>query len=239
MKKRSKITLSITLLCFGSIILYILLTPKQKILGHYISFFSFKDDPTETLFVDQFSAPHFSISMTPSSFARMGKLNSIANVMRQTVGSPEHLPAFENYTKLRKWEKGRLTYKNQTFKIKVKIHGKSPAFDHSNKNRFSLTVKILNNMKLLGAKRFNLIILKKDIRHSAENRFYPFAEKLGLYKDKKTLVKVSVNTRKSYLAYFEYRMNESYFQQEGYPSLLELSSDSIKTLIINSIKLKT
>ena len=103
------------------------------------------------------------------------------------------------------WEKAKLTHQNETYDVLIKLHGKSPT-QHVEGNHYSLGVKVLNNKKINGVSRFNLIVYWR-IRYNYDVIEY-LAKSMEIYQKTSDLTSVQINDRQPKLYYFELNILE-------------------------------
>ena len=126
------------------------------------------------------------------------------------------------------WEKAKLTHQNETYDVLIKLHGKSPT-QHVEGNHYSLGVKVLNNKKINGVSRFNLIVYWR-IRYNYDVIEY-LAKSMEIYQKTSDLTSVQINDRQPKLYYFEYRINQEYFDKIAQPNLIALKHKSDHSVI--------
>ena len=127
-----------------------------------------------------------------------------------------------------KWEKGKLTHLNKTYNILIKLHGKSPV-QHIENDHYSLGIKMLNNEKINGVSRFNLIVYWR-IRKNYDIIKY-LSQKMGIYHSENILTKVRINNKPEKLYYFEFRINREYLKKINKRELIVLKNKSDHSLI--------
>ena len=127
-----------------------------------------------------------------------------------------------------KWEKGKLTHLNKTYNILIKLHGKSPT-QHIENDHYSLGIKMLNNEKINGVSRFNLIVYWR-IRKNYDIIKY-LSQKMGIYHSENILTKVRINNKPEKLYYFEFRINREYLKKINKRELIVLKNKSDHSLI--------
>ena len=127
-----------------------------------------------------------------------------------------------------KWEKGKLTHLNKTYNILIKLHGKSPT-QHIENDHYSLGIKMLNNEKINGVSRFNLIVYWR-IRKNYDIIKY-LSQKMGIYHSENILTKVRINNKPEKLYYFEFRINREYLKKINKSELIVLKNKSDHSLI--------
>lgn len=122
------------------------------------------------------------------------------------------------------WEKAKLEYLDKTYNILVKIHGKTPS-QHVENKHYSLGIKVLDNKKINGVSRFNLIVYWR-IRYNADIIKY-LSEKLDIYYKRNILTKVQVNNKPLKLYFFEFRADKDYFSKTNLIALKYKSDHSL------------
>tara|TARA_B110001452_G_scaffold217309_1_gene188813 strand:- start:1574 stop:2830 length:1257 start_codon:yes stop_codon:yes gene_type:complete len=122
------------------------------------------------------------------------------------------------------WEKAKLEYLDKTYNILVKIHGKTPS-QHVENKHYSLGVKVLDNKKINGVSRFNLIVYWR-IRYNSDIIKY-LSEKLDIYFKGNILTKVQVNNKPLKLYFFEFRADKDYFSKTNLIALKYKSDHSL------------
>lgn len=138
------------------------------------------------------------------------------------------------------WENAKLEYLNKTYNILVKLHGKTPS-QHFENEYYSLGVKMLDNDKINGVSRFNLIVYWR-IRYKSGLIKY-LAKKTNLYYKENILTKIKINDKREKLYYFEFRTNKEYFKKINKNNLISLKGKNDHSLIycvgdIESYKLR-
>ncbi|MGB0403953.1 MAG: hypothetical protein ACPGEG_07645 [Salibacteraceae bacterium] len=126
------------------------------------------------------------------------------------------------------WEKAQLTYLNQTYDVKIKLHGKTPT-QHVEGNHYSLGVKLLNGAQINEVSRFNLIVFWR-IRYKYDVLKY-LANNLDLNMTENELVKIQINDRTKKLYFFEYRMNSDFLKKTNRQNFVALKHKSDHSLV--------
>lgn len=134
------------------------------------------------------------------------------------------------------WEKAKLIYLAETYKVKIKLHGKSPT-QHVERYHYSLGIKLRNGKKIKGVSRFNLIIYWR-IRDKFDIIRY-LAQNLGIYYQEDELISVIINNRSPKLYYFEYRIDQEYFKKVNKENLIVLKLKSDHSLIYTGGDIET
>jgi hypothetical protein len=134
------------------------------------------------------------------------------------------------YNKHNSWKNAQLIYKKKTYQIKIKSHGKSPS-NHKERDFISLSVNLLNNEKIKGVERFNLIVYWRIKEFDYEYYSY-IAKKIDLLVQKDELVLININNKKNYkLYYFEFRADKNYLASLNYANLIALKRGVNKSLL--------
>ena len=134
------------------------------------------------------------------------------------------------YNKHNLWKDAQLIYKKKTYQIKIKSHGKSPS-NHKERDYISLSIKLLNNEKIKGVERFNLIVYWRIKEFDYEYYSY-VAKKMDLLVQKDELVLININNEKNYkLYYFEFRPDRNYLSSLKPNDLIALKRGTNKSLL--------
>ena len=140
---------------------------------------------------------------------------------------------FRNSKKLQKdnrWIKASLYYDKVKYQIKVKTHGKTPD-GHYHKGQMSLTIKFKKGKSPFIQNRINLIIYNRIEQDS--DILKVLTNKLDIYYQEQTLIKVSVNNGKHQLFFLEQRIDNDLMDNMNFKNAGIDSKIHEKSLIIN------
>lgn len=131
---------------------------------------------------------------------------------------------FINAIKLKNiWKEAKIEYNNHVYDVLIKIHGRSPVKQYYEGN-YSFGVKVLNNEKINGCTRFNLIIYNR-IKNKSEV-LNKLANSFNLIHQKSKLFLININQDKPCLYMFERRFNNEFFNEIDKPLVsLKYKSD--------------
>ena len=163
------------------------------------------------------------------------KFDMIYNEYTEDRTGNQYNVFLENLNENNKWEKAKLISQNKTYDVSIKLHGKSPT-QHVEGSHYSLGVKVLNNQKINGVSRFNLIVYWR-IRNKSDIINY-LANTMGLFHIDNELVTVKINEKRKKLYYFEYRKNREYFTLKNKSNLILLKFKSDHSLIYTGGNIK-
>ena len=126
------------------------------------------------------------------------------------------------------WEKAKLIHFNKAYDVLIKLHGNSPT-QHIENGHYSLGIKLIDNEKINGVSRFNLIVYWR-IRKKHDIIKY-LSQKMGIYHSENILTKVRINNNPEKLYYFEFRINREYLKKINKRELIVLKNKSDHSLI--------
>ena len=120
------------------------------------------------------------------------------------------------YQERNQWRSASLTWEGRTFPIKIKSHGRTP-YRQRIGEAISFSVKVSNRGQIRGAHRFTLVI---SPRVFAENELLQeMARTVGNLADRQIPIALQYNDGLLMPYFFEYRLNDSYMDMLGWPSL--------------------
>lgn len=105
------------------------------------------------------------------------------------------------YQENRKWVKGKLVFEGDTFKVKIRAHGIQPD-GHRVGDFFSYQIKVLKGKKVLGLRKFKLIIYERIGKSGFINQALANSYDLLWFKPQ-TLCKININGSKPKLFFIE------------------------------------
>ena len=133
------------------------------------------------------------------------------------------------------WEKAKLTHFNKAYDVLIKLHGNSPTQQTEN-GHYSMGVKVLDNKKINGVSRFNLIVYWR-VRKTYDLIKY-LSQKMEIYQTEKILIKARINDKPMKLYFFEFRTNSEYFKIIEKNELVVLKHKSDHSLIYTGGNIK-
>lgn len=163
------------------------------------------------------------------------KFDIIYSKYSENHDSKEYNDFLKYLNKNNRWEKTKLLYNKKTYNILVKLHGKTPTH-HVENGYYSLGIKVLDDEKINGVSRFNLIVYWR-IRYNADIVKY-FAEKTGVHFKENKLINLNINDKANKLYYFEFRTNTEYFKNIKKNNFIALKYKSDHSLVYSEGDLK-
>ena len=140
----------------------------------------------------------------------IAKFDSAYSLYSEDDAGKLESPLSKHLKKHNKWSSATLDYENESYNIKVKIHGKSPS-QHIEGNHYSLGIKLLDGKQINGVSRFNLIVYWR-IRSNYDVAIH-LAKTADLLYLEDILSVVSINDRAPKLYFFEYRLQDGYLNK--------------------------
>lgn len=116
------------------------------------------------------------------------------------------------YEEHNKWRNAKLIYKDKTYNIKIKAHGKAPSGHRAGKY-MSFSIKLKKERSIWNATRFNLIIYNR-IQHK-RLLIFDLARRFNVLVKPDDLVRVKINNWEEKLYYFEHRLNNEYMESRN------------------------
>ena len=168
--------------------------------------------------VDQLDIPKIKLIFDNELTEHFEKLYSAYTL--EENHTQEYFNFLKFYKKNNVWKKANLIYNNESIRIKVKSHGKTPS-NHKERDFISLSIKLEEGRLIRGANRFNLIVYWR-VKEYDYSVYSLIAKDLGVFYEKTDLVSVEINDKPSKLYYFEYRLNREYllhYKPDGLVSL--------------------
>lgn len=130
-----------------------------------------------------------------------------------------------------KWKKANLFYNNKKYKVKIKIHGRSP-MNHYDEGFYSIKVKLTDNKMINNCDRFSFIIYRR-INDNSE-KIKKLSKSFNLITQEDHLVFLTINDELGNLYYFEKKFDTHFFNKINRKNLISLSKDGIPSLIYTS-----
>lgn len=137
------------------------------------------------------------------------------------------------YIQNNKWRKASMVFNGETYRIKVKAHGRQPTF-HRIGDYISLSVKLLDNKQINKCNKFDLIIFERIRASYALTN--SMASRFNIFMLKDELVKVKINNWPEKLYFFEYPFDNVYMESIGKASLKRFGFSSTQDTTIEQDK---
>lgn len=177
--------------------------------------------------VDQLDIPKIKLIFDNELIEHFEKLYSAYTL--EENHTQEYFNFLKFYKKNNVWKKANLIYNNESIRIKVKSHGKTPS-NHKERDFISLSIKLEEGRLIRGANRFNLIVYWR-VKEYDYSVYSLIAKDLGVFYEKTDLVSVEINDKPSKLYYFEYRLNREYLRHYKPDGLVSLKRNDNKSML--------